>query len=244
MGDPVVVESWYLPRALSDEALRLLTSLPMEEIERRLRMNEPAGRERPTDEELLRTYGLAKRDHNYEGPIDDWPNRAERAAVVAGLRAVLARWGTAPQAADEEITELVAWLRETGELLRSDIQYRFDLRLFYRAANLLELERQAAVAPVARLPEDAQAIQPANRTILVPVPAPIPVSERLPEKSEMTDDGEVWIEDPGGEYPLGDNDFDWEPHKWILGPITKYAIRSNRRWLAAHALPLPEVNDD
>jgi len=49
--------------------------------------------EEPTDEELLRTYGLAKRDHNYEGPIDDWPRRAERAATVAGLRAVLARWG-------------------------------------------------------------------------------------------------------------------------------------------------------
>ena len=47
----------------------------------------------PTDEELLRTYGLAKRDHCYEGPIDDWPRRVERAATVAGLRAVLARWG-------------------------------------------------------------------------------------------------------------------------------------------------------
>ena len=51
---------------------------------------EPEG---PTDEELLRIYGLAKRDHCYEGPIDDWPNRAERAATVHGLRAVLARWG-------------------------------------------------------------------------------------------------------------------------------------------------------
>ena len=50
-----------------------------------------------TDEELLRAYGLAKRDHCYEGPIDDWPNRAERAATVHGLRAVIAadraRWG-------------------------------------------------------------------------------------------------------------------------------------------------------
>lgn len=47
----------------------------------------------PTDEELLRTYGGAKRDHCYDGPIDDWPKRAERAATVHGLRAVLARWG-------------------------------------------------------------------------------------------------------------------------------------------------------
>jgi hypothetical protein len=44
------------------------------------------------DEELLRTYGLAKRDHCYEGPMDDWPKRAERAATVAGIRAVLARY--------------------------------------------------------------------------------------------------------------------------------------------------------
>jgi hypothetical protein len=49
--------------------------------------------EGPTDEELLRCYGLAKRDHCYEGPIDDWPKRAERAATVHGLHAVLARWG-------------------------------------------------------------------------------------------------------------------------------------------------------
>jgi hypothetical protein len=46
--------------------------------------------EEPTEEELLRTYGLAKRDHCYEGPIDDWPKRAERAATVHGLRALIA----------------------------------------------------------------------------------------------------------------------------------------------------------
>jgi len=45
-----MTESWYIPRALSDEALRLLTALPMEEIERRLRMDGPAGHERPTDD--------------------------------------------------------------------------------------------------------------------------------------------------------------------------------------------------
>ena len=47
----------------------------------------------PTDKELLRTYGKAKRDHCYEGDLDDWPKKAERAATVAGLRAVLERWG-------------------------------------------------------------------------------------------------------------------------------------------------------
>jgi hypothetical protein len=43
------------------------------------------------DDELLRTYGIAKRDYCYEGPSDDWPKRAERAATIHGLRAVLAR---------------------------------------------------------------------------------------------------------------------------------------------------------
>jgi hypothetical protein len=43
-----------------------------------------------TDEELLRTYGKAKREHCYDGPIDDWPRREERAATVHGLRAVIA----------------------------------------------------------------------------------------------------------------------------------------------------------
>lgn len=44
-----------------------------------------------SDEELLQTYGKAKRDHCYEGPSDDWPKRAERAAIICGLRAVWAR---------------------------------------------------------------------------------------------------------------------------------------------------------
>jgi hypothetical protein len=49
---------------------------------------------KPTDEELLRTYGVAKRDHCYDGPFHNWARRAERAATIHGLRAVLARWGT------------------------------------------------------------------------------------------------------------------------------------------------------
>ena len=52
-----------------------------------LAQSEPEG---VGDEELLRTYGKAKRDHCYEGPMDDWPKRAERAATVHGLRAAIA----------------------------------------------------------------------------------------------------------------------------------------------------------
>jgi hypothetical protein len=64
------------------------------------------------DEELLRTYGKAKREHCYEGPIDDWPRRAERAATVHGLRAVLARWGR-PAIEPVPVAER-PWEREKG----------------------------------------------------------------------------------------------------------------------------------
>jgi hypothetical protein len=78
------------------------------------------GQQGPTDEELLRCYGLAKRNHCYEGPMDDWPKRAERAATVCGLRAVIAadraRWGRpviAPVPTDEE-------LYDTAEVFNGD----------------------------------------------------------------------------------------------------------------------------
>jgi hypothetical protein len=61
--------------------------------------------EPPTDEELLRKYGKAKRDHCYEGDLDDWPKKAERAATVAGLRAVLERWGRPATPPPEENTK-------------------------------------------------------------------------------------------------------------------------------------------
>jgi len=47
-----VPESWHIPRALSDEALRLLSSLPMDEIERRLRMEPAAVEGQPSDQEV------------------------------------------------------------------------------------------------------------------------------------------------------------------------------------------------
>ena len=44
-----------------------------------------------SDEELLLIYSEAKRDYCHEGPVDDWSKRAERAAIIHGLRAVAAR---------------------------------------------------------------------------------------------------------------------------------------------------------
>lgn len=77
----------------------------------------------PTDEELLRTYGGAKRDHCYDGPIDDWPKRSERAATVHGLRAVLARYGHHPQpaaTADPLAVKALAVLEAIAEMVAKD----------------------------------------------------------------------------------------------------------------------------
>jgi hypothetical protein len=68
-----------------DEKARGWTEEPL--FHHPLAQPEPEG---VTDEELLRTYGKAKREYRYDGPIDDWPRREERAATVHGLRAVIA----------------------------------------------------------------------------------------------------------------------------------------------------------
>lgn len=170
MGDPVA-ESWHIPRALSDEALRLLTSLPMEEIERRLR---------------------------------------------------------APMASDGEVAELVVALRADAECVAAeqpDLMQLTDKQLT-RAADLLE--RQAAAAPVARLPKDAQVIEPANHTILVPVPAPVPVCERLPGPEDCDAESCCWRWNTIGRL-------------WTRQQYARKWYEFHTHWLPAHALPLPEV---
>ena len=180
MTDQVVPEPWHIPRALSNEALRLLTSLPMDEIERRLR-------------------------------------------------------GPAP-AADGEVAKLVEAMRNQAD----DARQYTTFYLLHCAADLLE--RQAAAAPVARLPEDAQVIEPANRTILVPIPAPIPVSERLPGPEDCvphprTKRGNWCWGFVRCEVPLT------RPARWMLMCMEVVEMEATH-WLPAHALPLPEVNDD
>jgi hypothetical protein len=79
-----------LQRAINDYGFCLEASNALMHRALAAVMAEPVA---PTDEALLRTYGKAKRDHCYEGDLHDWPKKAERAATVAGLRAVLARFG-------------------------------------------------------------------------------------------------------------------------------------------------------
>jgi hypothetical protein len=118
--------------------------------------------------------------------------------------------------ADGEVAELVEWLQEEAD--------------DYECIGC-----EDSAAKCKRVAELLQRLSP---------PQPVPVSERLPGPEDMTDDGEVWIEDPGREYPLADaGDYDWEPHKWILRPIGKFDAQNGLRWLPAHALPLPEVGE-
>lgn len=208
MGDPVVVESWHLPRALSDEALRLLTALPMDEIERRLRV----------------------------------PDLLTRAADLMGLERQAA---AAPMAADEEVAELpprpplmeppahlalerygITWDGSPDKPLLTRMADGYWTP-WHVAADLLE--RQAASLPVARLPEDAQVIEPANRTILVPVPTPIPVSERPWERQGWCNkDGRCW--------------FGWADEPDASWSFCKPSERDTATVsLPAHALPLPEL---
>jgi len=75
------------------------------------------------DEELLRCYGLAKRNHCYEGPMDDWAKRAERAATVHGLRAVLtcyAHPAIKPVPVAERPWEREGWCDAEGRCWRFD----------------------------------------------------------------------------------------------------------------------------
>jgi hypothetical protein len=77
-----------------------------------------------------------------------------------------------------------------------------------------------------------------------PAIEPVPVSERLPGPEDVNDDGEVWVEEPAYDYPLGDTgDYDSEPGRWVLRPLSSLDKRFKRRWLPNGALPMPVVED-
>jgi hypothetical protein len=73
-----------------------------------------------------------------------------------------------------------------------------------------------------------------------PAIEPVPVSEGMPGPEDVNDDGEVWVEEPGGAYSLGETgDSDWEPHRYVLRCIEWRDHRHNHRWLPHWALPVP-----
>jgi hypothetical protein len=82
------------------------------------------------------------------------------------------------------------------------------------------------------------------RTVLArwgrPAIEPVPVSEGMPGPEDVNDDGEVWVEEPAYDYPLGDTgDYDSEPGRWVLRPLSSLDKRFKRRWLPYWALPVP-----
>lgn len=141
------------------------------------------------------------------------------AQFYATVRAALARWGRpVPPPAEGEVGELVELVGVAAGACEHE-GYHAEAQACRHAADLLQ-----------------QRAGELERLRLVPVP----VSERSPEAEEMTEDDEVWIEDPGHEYPLADRgDYDWDPHKWVLRPISKFDAKNGRRWIPAPALPLP-----
>lgn len=226
---------------------------------------EPEG---PTDEELLRTYGLAKRDHNYEGPIDDWPKRAERAATVAGIRAVLARWGrptpqptaedsSVPQPSDGEVTELVAWLRELGAKKGGCFDVSTFCANLARAAALLERLMHYEQALSAVMPSDFKDWWQNSKDEWPDVAAGVITSLRGQEQLawEQLERLSPPQPIPVSERLPGPGDCDAEGRCWLCGkverdwrlinpdksgvPQLKYCFS---HWLPAYALPVP-TND-
>jgi hypothetical protein len=131
------------------------------------------------DEELLQTYGKAKRDHCYEGPIDDWPKRAERAAIICGLRAVWARAQAAREAAplpqaptDEDLDDLCAefsFLTDDDESRDSLIEmFRTVLARWGGAAVPVPVSEPVGFFPVEYADADGEGIrilmEPADET--------------------------------------------------------------------------------
>jgi hypothetical protein len=132
-----------------------------------------------SDEELLQTYGKAKRDHCYEGPSDDWPKRAERAAIICGLRAVWARAQAAREAAplpqaptDEDLDDLCAefsFLTDDDESRDSLIEmFRTVLARWGGAAVPVPVSEPVGFFPVEYADADGEGIrilmEPADET--------------------------------------------------------------------------------
>jgi hypothetical protein len=77
-----------------------------------------------------------------------------------------------------------------------------------------------------------------------PAIEPVPVSERLPEVGDKNEEGEVWVEEPGGSYSLADTgDYHWEPHRYVLRDIQELDHRHNHRWVPHWALPVPQQQE-
>jgi hypothetical protein len=205
-------------RTLCDEAIQLWDAdcdmdAVINEMRTVLAQPEPVG---PTDEELLHIYGIAKRDHCYEGPIDDWPKRAERAATVHGLRAVLTRYARPT-------------IEPEGTCQPNGYAYRYPaidgtITRFNHGQEVNGCRPLYAIPYWLGQPPTAR-----------PAIEPVPVSERLPGPEDCDAEGRCWFFHTS---TIGGNE-------WFLSQLPKisewYRWQSITHWLPHHALPVPSA---
>jgi hypothetical protein len=73
---------------------------------------------------------------------------------------------------------------------------------------------------------------------LRPAPEPVSVAERLPTAQDCTKEGEVWVAVPGF------SGYGWDPHRYVLRPLSDWDMNRRSRWLPHWALPVPQEQAD
>ena len=138
----------------------------------------------PTDEELLHVAAISIEPYESSGiatgeyePETECAVEVYGSELIAYARAILARWGNHPakpnsSPADDEVGELVAWLKENAE----------DERQMSNGDNPASLNLDRAADLLQRLSP----------------PQPVPVSERLPGPEDC-EAGECWAWDVAAE---------------------------------------------
>ena len=90
-------------------------------------------------------------------------------------------------------------------------------------------------APVPVLPDDAQVIEPTERTIMVPLQTPVPISERLPGPEDCDAEGKCWM----GYWDSHVNGLGHSHKTWFWTLEDLSMVDEHTHWLPHHALPLP-----
>jgi hypothetical protein len=76
-------------------------------------------------------------------------------------------------------------------------------------------------------------------------PEPVSVTERMPTAQDCNEEGEVWVEEAGSSYAIADTgDYGWDPHRYVLRPLSEWDMKRRARWLPHWALPAPQEQAD
>lgn len=190
-----------------------------------------------TDEELLRAYGKARRDYCYDGPIDDWPKRAERSATIAGLRAVEAsviarRPAPAPQV-EGEVAELVSAVH-AAYAAYGWVEEKQFIRFFDEVSRLASVIEEGCDCSV-----DGPINWQAEIELMCQRLKPVPVSERLPEPKNCIPHPRT----QRGNWCWGFERCDVSlarPARWRLMHMETIEMEASH-WISGQDLPIPSV---